>query len=156
MYFTQDDYRKIEEWLSHRTVKDSEFPEANPLDGTETFPILQNKKNKIIKFGDFIKQVSEMEMHDIYNVSALHNAYGISREEAIALVPEEKRKRGLIISYRTKDITSGQAVIRGGWAIEQFIGETLDDWNKESCWEDIVLRWFNKFVGQANGIAPLD
>lgn len=156
MYFTQDDYRKIEEWLSHRTVKDSEFPEANPLDGTETFPILQDKKNKIIKFGDFIKQVSEMEVHDIYNVSALHNAYGISREEAIALVPEWKRKRGLIISYRTKDITSGQVVISGGWAIEQFIGETLDDWNKESWWEDIVLRWFNKFVGQANGIAPLD
>lgn len=156
MYFTQDDYIKIEEWLSHRTVKDSEFPEAGPLDGTETFLILQDKKNKVIKLKDFINQDSEMEVYGIYNVSALHNAYSISREEAIALVPEEKRKRGLIISYRTKDITSGQVVIRGGWAIEQFIGETLDDWNKESWWEDIVLRWFNKFVGQANGIAPLD
>ena len=156
MYFTQDDYIKIEEWLSHRTVKDSEFPEADPLDGTETFLILQDKKNKVIKLKDFINQDSEMGVYGIYNVSALHNAYGISREEAIALVPEEKRKRGLIISYRTKDITSGQVVTRGGWAIEQFIGETLDDWNKESWWEDIVLRWFNKFVGQANGIAPLD
>lgn len=156
MYFTQDDYRKIEEWLFHRTVKDSEFPLANPLSGTETFPILQDKKNKIIKFGDFIKQVSEMEVHDIYNVSALHNAYDISRKEAIALVPEWKRKRGLVITYRSNALDTETTTVPGYWVIEQFIGSTLDDWNKDIFWDDVVLRWFDRFIGQANGIAPLD
>ena len=46
MHFTQEDYRKIEAWLYQRTVKDTEFPSADPLDGTEMVPILQNNENR--------------------------------------------------------------------------------------------------------------
>ena len=48
MFFTQDDYRKIERWLSHRTVKDTELVRADRIMGNELLPIIQDNKNKLI------------------------------------------------------------------------------------------------------------
>lgn len=146
MYFTQDDYRKIEEWLSHRTVKDSEFPEADPLDGTETFLILQDKKNKVIKLKDFINQDSEMKGYDIYNVSAELDNYNLSKFEAIDSIPDYKKKLGLIISYCTNP---------GNWNIDQFQGTSLDLWKSYGYWKNIHQDVLD-LMGQPYGIATLN
>lgn len=53
MFFTQDDYKKIEDWLQKRAVKDTEFPLVNIIDGSELFPIIQEGENRVIDFNDF-------------------------------------------------------------------------------------------------------
>lgn len=48
MYFTQEDYKKIEEWLKSKNIRDTEFNDANiPLEGSEYITLIQNKNNKL-------------------------------------------------------------------------------------------------------------
>lgn len=67
MFFTQEDYRKIEKWLQLRTLRDSDFPSTDFLRGTEWIPIIQNGKNKTISVNEFIKQVAIMKLPDLLN-----------------------------------------------------------------------------------------
>lgn len=50
MFFTQDDYRRIEKWLQHRAVSDSELPMADPISSTDFIAIVQNGVNKKMPF----------------------------------------------------------------------------------------------------------
>ena len=53
MFFTQEDYLKIEKWLKARAIKDSQFPELTDYDqpnSDDYFVILQgNKTNAKVK-----------------------------------------------------------------------------------------------------------
>ena len=49
MYFTQEDYIKIKNWLQANSVKDTEFPEASSLSLNEQLAISQGGENKRIK-----------------------------------------------------------------------------------------------------------
>lgn len=40
MYFTQEDYKKIEEYLKHNARRDSDFPIATSISTTDYIPIL--------------------------------------------------------------------------------------------------------------------
>ena len=69
---------------------------------------------------------------DILNVSELMRDYGYSTPSFAAKndVPATLRKRGLIITYHTH---------KGSWVIEQFVGDSIDDWtdyDKWKNWED--------------------
>ena len=59
MFFTYEDYKKIEEWLKHRTVKDSQFEEATSLDDCDKIPIVQDGDNKTIHFCKLIEEVKK-------------------------------------------------------------------------------------------------
>ena len=46
MYFTQEDYRKIEAYLKSKAVRDTSFDSATtPLQGNETIVLVQGGKN---------------------------------------------------------------------------------------------------------------
>lgn len=55
MFFTQEDYKKIENWLKARAIKDSEFIEASSLDGDEYVVIVQNGENKKVTIESIVK-----------------------------------------------------------------------------------------------------
>lgn len=55
MLFTQEDYKKIENWLKARAIKDSEFIEASSLDGDEYVVIVQNGENKKVTIESIVK-----------------------------------------------------------------------------------------------------
>ena len=57
MYFTQEDYKKIENWLSKKSVKDSDFQEALPLNGEEIITVVQSGHNKKVKIREFIDKI---------------------------------------------------------------------------------------------------
>ena len=83
MYFTQEDLRKIESWLYNRAIKDTDFPNADPMDGSEQIPIIQDGKNKTLKLYDFIKQISDMRLPDFYNITVNTKKSCITLSEAI-------------------------------------------------------------------------
>lgn len=137
MYFTQDDYRRIEEWLRTRTVRDTQFPKADPLTGFEGVPIIQNGKNKVVDLDTFIRQLSLMELPDFLNVTTFTKKGHLSLEEAVNSIPVEQRKLGLTITYYSK---------KGNWMIYQFKGTSLNQWDSLNYWSSIVEEAIAEFV----------
>lgn len=137
MHFTQEDYRKIEAWLYQRTVKDTEFPSADSLDGTEMVPILQNNENKTIGLNNFVKQVADMKLPDFYNVTVNSKRPYLTLKEAVSLVPVKQRKLGLTITYHNE---------YGNWLIYQFKGDSLNQWDSLNYWNNIIQQAIEEFV----------
>lgn len=137
MYFTQDDYRRIEEWLLTRTVKDTQFPKTDPLTGFEKVPIIQDGKNKVVGLNTFIRQLSLMELPDFLNVTTFTKRGHLSLEEAVNAIPVEQRKLGLTITYYSE---------KGNWMIYQFKGTSLNQWDSLNYWSSIVEEAIAEFV----------
>lgn len=125
MHFTQEDYKKIENWLLMNSVKDSEFQEALPLEGDETIVIIQGGHNRIITIEELSKIIARFGMSDFINVSNNYNAYKITLQEAVSLIPPYLRKRGMVITFYNTD---------DNWEVRQFKG-VENQWNNVTLWE---------------------
>lgn len=128
MYLTQEVYKRIEEYLQKRAVKDSQFPSTNYLDKEDNIPILQDGKNKLMFINDFVEQVMLLEPVDILNITTLTKNYSLSLKEAIDNIPANKRKAGLIITFYSKE---------KDWLTYQFIGKDTDQWEVIGNWRSI-------------------
>lgn len=137
MFFTQDDYRKIEEWLRTRTVKDSEFPHADPLGGNEDVPIIQDGKNKTLTIDELVKQVAMMELPDFFNVTTFAKKGNLFLEDAINCIPVEQRKLGLTITFHSA---------KGHWLIYQFKGTSLNQWSSLNYWRSPIEEALEELV----------
>lgn len=60
MYFTQDDYRKIEKWLQTRSIKDTQLQRVFSLKSGDLIPIIQDGQNKTILAPDILKESEAM------------------------------------------------------------------------------------------------
>lgn len=130
MFFTQDDYKKIQQWLTKNSVKDTEFNEAIlPLNGNEEVAIIQGNHNKKISLKDLAVNINLLGASDFINVSESFNSKYITLQYAISLIPYKSRKLGQVITFLNKD---------GNWNIYQFKGESLEVWNNITLWYDIV------------------
>lgn len=128
MFFTQDDYKKIQQWLIKNSVKDTEFNEANiPFNGEETITIVQGNQNKKVFLKDLIAQVFNLGISDFVNITDKYDAPNISLEEAIRLIPSRARKEGQVITFLDRE---------DHWHIYQFKG-VLNQWNVLDTWEDL-------------------
>ena len=58
MFFTIDDYRKIEKWLQQRSIKDSQFEEALVIKGDELVPIIQEGQNRVTNISKLTKALT--------------------------------------------------------------------------------------------------
>lgn len=137
MFFTQDDYRKIEEWLRTRTAKDSEFPNADPLRGNENVPIIQDGKNKTLTINELVRQVALMELPDFFNVTAFIKKGHLCLEQAVCFVPVEQRKLGLTITFHSA---------KGHWLIYQFKGTSLNQWSSLNYWRSPIEEALKELV----------
>ena len=142
MYFTQEDYRKIENWLYKRSIKDNDLPIANSIKGNEKIPLLQDEENKISNIEDIAQYVGTTIIPDFYNITENNDDASFkSLREALSKVPRSHQKLGLVITYRNID---------DKWCIFQFTSKSLSAWNNTTYWEDILQR------GKPNGTASLD
>ena len=126
MYFTQEDYKKIENWLSKKSVKDSDFQEALPLNGEEIITVVQSGHNKKVKIREFIDKIYKYNGSDFTNITNIYKVENITLEEAINFIPAVNRKKGQVITFLNTD---------GNWEIYQFIGE-LNQWNNLNFWNN--------------------
>lgn len=130
MFFTQDDYKKIQDWLTRNSIKDTEFNEAiEPLNGNETIALVQNGHNVKASLKDFISQLFLLGVSDFLNVSERFNEKYISLSQAIALIPFRSRKIGQVITFLDGE---------GEWKIYQFQGERVNQWNNTTLWIDLI------------------
>lgn len=132
MFFTQEDYRKIEKWLLANSVKDTEFAGASlPLKGNETVAFVQNGKNVNVLLKDLIEQIFLLGVSDFLNVTDKYGESRISLTQAIQLIPYKSRKIGQVITFLDED---------GEWKLFQFQGERVNQWNNATLWVDLIKR----------------
>lgn len=126
MFFTTDDYKKIQQWLLANSIKDTEFNEARVPFGTEeTITIVQDNQNKKIFLSDFVNQIFGLGAPDFINIDHKCNSSNNSLEEAIKLIPSRARKTGQVITFTDSN---------GAWKVYQFRG-ALNQWN-------IIDQWY--------------
>lgn len=130
MFFTQEDYRKIEKWLLANSVKDTDFVEAaTPLKGNETVVLVQNGKNVKASVKDVVEQLFLLGVSDFVNITDKYNESYISLSQAIELIPYRSRKVGQVVTFL--DDT-------GKWSMYQFQGLRKNQWNILSLWVDLI------------------
>ena len=128
MYFTKEDILKIQRYLMNKGIKDSEMPEANiPISNIDTISIVQDNQNKKISVQDFISQLGFLHNEDFINVTDRFNEPYITLEEAVLLIPENKRKEGLVITFQDTS---------GNWRMYQFKGDILQ-FNNQTLWKEV-------------------
>lgn len=130
MYFTQEDFKKIEKWLLQSTVKDTQFADAaTPLKGNETIAFVQGNQNVKTTIKDFVDQLFLLGVADFLNVTDKYGEKYLSIEQAIQLIPPRSRKIGQVITFMDT---------YGNWVIYQFQGQTLNQWNNINMWTNVI------------------
>lgn len=130
MFFTQEDYRKIEKWLLANSRKDTDFAgAATPLKGNETVVLVQNGKNVKASVKDVVEQLFLLGVSDFVNITDKYGESYISLSQAIELIPYRSRKIGQVVTFL--DDT-------GKWAMFQFQGTRENQWGTLSLWVDLI------------------
>ena len=86
MYFTQEDYIKIYNWLKANSVKDTQFISASELTGSETVAIVQNNINKQLKLSQLMKSFEICTFEEFEELARNGNIkrnmiYGVLRDD---------------------------------------------------------------------------
>lgn len=132
MFFTQEDYRKIEKWLLANSRKDTDFAgAATPLKGNEILAIVQNGQNMKVSLKDFIDQLFLLGVSDFVNITDKYGESYLTLSQAIQLIPFRSRKIGQVITFLDED---------GEWKLFQFQGERVNQWNNATLWVDLIER----------------
>jgi hypothetical protein len=101
MYFTQDDYLKIHEWLKRNSVRDSELPEMSELSDDDIITLINNGDNKKIKIKTFIDAVIEAQRVTIQDL--------VDNIELLNDIKQDK-----LISGNNISTINGQSLLSGG------------------------------------------
>ena len=132
MFFTQEDYKKIQKWILANSIKDTEFAGAAlPLKGNETVAFVQDGRNVNVFLKDLIGQIFLLGVADFLNVTDKYGEPMISLTQAIQLIPYRSRKIGQVITFLDEN---------GGWSIFQFQGERINQWNNTTLWVDLIKK----------------
>lgn len=146
MFFTQEDYRKIEKWLLANSRKDTDFAgAATPLQGNETLAFVQKGKNVKVSLKDLIDQIFLLGVSDFLNISDKYKENYISLNQAIALVPNKSRKIGQVITFLNQE---------GVWKIYQFQGTKVNQWNNTTLWIDLIQQIQGLDIVDSEDIIP--
>lgn len=130
MFFTQEDYRKIEKWLLANSKKDTDFAgAATPLTGAETIAFVQDGHNVKVLLNDLTKQLFLLGASDFLNITGKYGESYITLSQAISLIPYKSRKTGQVITFLNEE---------GKWVIYQFRGTAKNQWNNLTLWVDII------------------
>lgn len=129
MFFTQDDYKKIYDWIKNHSIKDSEFSNSKLLDGREIITVVQQGHNVKLVLQDFLEQLTLLNIPDFVNVTERYDLRYISLIEAIKSIPQKARKTGQVITFLDDE---------NHWKIYQFKGEVVSQWDVISLWVDIL------------------
>lgn len=129
MFFTEEDYRKIEKWLLSKGIMDTQFSLAAPLDGNETIAIVQNGKNVNATIDALVEKLFLLGVDDFLNVTDKYEQPAIPLIQAISLIPFRHRKIGQVITFLNED---------NKWVIYQFQSSSLTQWNNPTQWVNVI------------------
>ena len=118
--FTRNQIEEIKKKLIMLGTKDTQFPDAHKLNGEEIIAIVQDGENKKIPLSSIIND-------DFINVSK-DTTEILTLSTAVSKIDTNNRKLGQVITFKDS---------ANSWAIRQFTGSSLDNWNDISLWKSI-------------------
>ena len=118
--FTRDQIEEIKKKLIMLGTKDTQFPDAYKLNGEEIVAIVQDGENRKIPLSSIIND-------DFINVSK-DTTEILTLSTAVSKIDINNRKLGQVITFKDS---------ANSWAIRQFTGSSLDNWNDISLWKSI-------------------
>ena len=118
--FTRDQIEEIKKKLIMLGTKDTQFPDAHKLNGEEIIATVQDGENKKIPLSSIIND-------DFINVSK-DTTEILTLSTAVSKTDTNNRKLGQVITFKDS---------ANSWAIRQFTGSSLDNWNDISLWKSI-------------------
>ena len=146
MFFTQEDYRKIEKWLLANSRKDTDFVgAATPLKGNEILAIVQNGQNMKVSLKDFIDQLFLLGVSDFVNITDKYGESYLTLSQAIQLILFRSRKIGQVITFLDDN---------GKWRLYQFQGERVNQWNNTTLWVDLIAALSGISITDSEDIVP--
>lgn len=138
MFFTQEDYNKIYEYIRRRGIKDTEFGVSSPLDGTELISLVQKGNNVKTTLSNFLASFRTSNFINVTEIGS--NPSGkYTLEEAIREIKKPARVGGCLITFIDKETND--------WKVFQFLGKDKDDWYDLEYWRDILGITEKKFKG---------
>jgi hypothetical protein len=126
MFFTTEDYKRIQQWLQHNSMKDTDLPDTGEMKGNETLVIVQNGRNVRVTLSEFVDQLFLVGTPDFVNATDKFGAHSI--EEVMKAIPYRARKAGQMVTFITED---------GDWKVYQFRGQRVNQWNTKSLWVEL-------------------
>ena len=127
--FASNQIEEIRKKLQLGGIKDTQFPQASPIDGTETIAIVQQGENRQLNLKTLIESVESSTSSDFTNLSK-GGGGSYTLEEALDLVNPINRKLGQVITFLDSNTNS--------WVIYQFKGDSIEDWSDSSMWENVL------------------
>lgn len=118
--FTRNQIEEIKSKLIMLGTKDTQFPDTHKLNGEEIIAIVQDGENKKIPLSSIIND-------DFINVSK-DTTEILTLSTAVSKIDTNNRKLGQVITFKDS---------ANSWAIRQFTGSSLDNWNDISLWKSI-------------------
>lgn len=134
---TSNQISELRQKLQLAGIKDSQFKDAKPLDGSEDIALVQQGANVKMPLKEFIEETVSWNLSDFINLSKSDNEK-YSLEEAIKLVETINRKPGQVITFIDKDAND--------WAIYQFKGNS-NEWFNLDKWDNILAKVDCHFQG---------
>jgi hypothetical protein len=105
MYFTEQDFKKIQNWLKLHSIKDTEFPKANfPISGYEKLAIVQDGENRILPLYNIISATGEGLHYEVLSLAEYESLENKSPNTVYFCV-EEDETQGVIVSKMFLGIT---------------------------------------------------
>ena len=138
MFFTQEDFKKIEDYLKSRAIRDTEFQPSESLTGEEEISFIQDGKNVKTTLNKFLES---FRTSNFINITEIGNSPTgtYTLEEAIDTVPLPSRTEGCIITYISSEDND--------WKLYQFLGKSTDEWYDLEMWRNILQVADNHFKG---------
>ena len=138
--FTSNQIEEIRQklQLSSSSVKDTQFPIAEALQGEERLAIVQGGRNKQLPIRNFIDSIATWCKTDFINISK-NSEEKYTLEEAIRQVDIINRRAGQVITYIDADT--------GEWLIYQFKGTDDLEWLILDKWDNILEKSDSHFKG---------
>lgn len=98
MYFTEQDFKKIQNWLKLHSIKDTEFPKANlPISGYEKLAIVQDGENRLLSLYNVISATGEGLQYEVLSLVEYENLETKS-PDTIYFCVEEDATQGEVVS----------------------------------------------------------
>ncbi len=141
MFFTQDDFRQIEQWFQVRTKRDTDFPYTDSLNKEDTVAIVQDAVNKQIPVWQLMEEFDRLHKEALLILSNKSADYKITLKEAISKVPLDKRRPGLFITFCNENCN---------WVVYQFTGLNTKQWGNINYWENPFSVSFRDLVPTAD------
>ena len=131
MFFTQEDFKRIHNWLKIHGKKDSSLELADNFKGNEELAIIQDNKNKRLSIKTLTQELYDSSVGGVLNISDKYKKKNITLNEAVSLINTELRKEGQFISFLD---------INNNWKLFQFKHEDISEWENIKYWEDFNIN----------------